>query len=401
VKAYWSLIPALAVLAGLGGILIGGETLESKTSTLAFLNLFGKQEEWKTADEMKGLVDDETLKVMQCYAVRNTKEVTENKTLLFTKVQLQKRIEPTFMLKDNTIYVKNRETVLTGGLVGRLYSINLLWSGASTANFFEARCLMKVNETHYRLSVVFYDHIYLKKTLVVSAETPKDYTYTDNWFKEEDHTCKLLRLDFGGKKPAVENPQIPCHHVNYYWDRPDPLTVGFGKEFEKLIDKEKLPKNAAIPIVTRFMGTLVAYPVGNSSGKILVYDPATKSFSEIPKPVRKVYHPEEIIWESMLVGRGYCGVYVSVIQLILRYLGLDVYNGGVNITGAHAVLGVSEKDIAGVKGLLGYPAVAVIQKDDGQVMRIHVLDVTDTDTPYYRWDLHQTKYIAFSQYNPI
>jgi hypothetical protein len=62
---------------------------------------------------------------------------------------------------------------------------------------------------------------------------------------------------------------------------------------------------------------------------------------------------------------------------------------------------VSEKDIAGVKGLLGYPAVAVIQKDDGQVMRIHVLDVTDTDKPYYRWDLHETKYIAFSQYNPI
>jgi hypothetical protein len=401
VKVYWSLILALAILAGLGGILIGGETLDSKTSTLAFLNLFGKQEEWKTADEMKGLVDDETLKVMQCYAVRNTKEVTENKTLLFTKVQLQKRIEPTFMLKDNTIYVKNRETILTGGLVGRLYSISLPWSGASTANFFEARCLMKVNETHYRLSVVFYDPIYLKKTLVVSAETPKDYTHTYDGFKEEDHTCKLLRLDFGGKKPAVENPQIPCHHVNYYWIRPNPLTVGFEKEFEKLIDKEKLPKNAAIPIVTRFMDTLVDYPVGNSSGKILVYDPATKSFSEIPKPVRKVYYPEEIIWESMLVGRGYCGVYVSVIQLILRYLGLDVYDGGVNITGAHAVLGVSEKDIAGVKGLLGYPAVAVIQKDDGQVMRIHVLDVTDTDKPYYRWDLHETKYIVFSQYNPI
>jgi len=401
VKAYWSLIPALAILAGLGGILIGGETPESKTSTLAFLNLFGKQEEWKTADEMKGLVDDETLKVMQCYTVRNTKEVTENKTLLFTKVQLQKRIEPVFMLKNNTIYMKNRETILTGGLVGRLYSISLPWSGTSTVYFFEARCLMKVNETHYRLSVVFYDQSYLKKTLVVSAETPKDYNYTRAWFKEEDHACKLLRLDFGGKKPAVENPQIPCIHVNYYWDRPDPLTVGFEKEFEKLIDREKLPKNAAIPIVTRFTGTLVAYPAGNSSGKILVYDPATKSFSEIPKPVRKAYHPEEIIWESMLAGYGYCGVYVSVIQLILRHLGLDVYDGGIDITGAHAVLGVSEKDIAGVKGLWGYPAVAVIQKDDGQVMRIHVLDVTDTDTPYYRWDLHETKYIVFSQYNPI
>jgi hypothetical protein len=49
----------------------------------------------------------------------------------------------------------------------------------------------------------------------------------------------------------------------------------------------------------------------------------------------------------------------------------------------------------------GYPAVAVIQKDDGQVMRIHVFEVTDKDEPVYRWDLYRTKYIAFSQYNPI
>jgi len=48
--------------------------------------------------------------------------------------------------------------------------------------------LIKINDTHYRLTAVFYEDTYLNKTVVMSAETPKDYRYprdylTQDWFR--------------------------------------------------------------------------------------------------------------------------------------------------------------------------------------------------------------------------
>jgi hypothetical protein len=244
--------------------------------------------------------------------------------------------------------------------------------------------------------------------VVLSAVTPKDYEYprdylAGGWFKREEHGCRLLRMEFGGEKPPIDNPPIPCHYMDYQWDRPNPLTVGFAREFERLIEEEKLPKNAAITIATKFANVLMDYwdkSPERDNPRIILYDPVTKSVSKLGLPKKTIYYPEDVDWRSMLFGYGWCASFAGVVQYILRYLGLDVYVTGTNITGAHAVLGVNEKDIIGAKGIDGV-TVVVVQRDDGLVVRIHVLDVSDVDRPHSTFSLDKTKFMTFSQYNPV
>ena len=87
-------------------------------------------------------------------------------------------------------------------------------------------------------------------------------------------------------------------------------------------------------------------------------------------------------------------------QYILRYLGLDVYTTSIDITGAHGVLGVNEKDVIGAKGIDSV-TVVVVQRVDGLVVRIRVLEVSDVDRPHGIFYLDKTKYMSFSQYNPV
>jgi hypothetical protein len=370
----------------------------------------GKQqkEDWKTADEMKGLVDDRLYEVMQCYAAMNTKEYTVDRYYIFVKEQERRIIEPVFMMKDNVLYTKNRTVVLSKGITGFLYRIGFLkdydtFSG--TPRPFSARCLIKINETHYRLTAVFYEDTYLKKTVVMSAETPKDYRYprdylTQGWFRKEEHSCRILSLKHANGT-VEENPRIPCLWMNYYWDRFNPLAMGFAVEMEKLIQKEGLPRNAAIPIATKLTATLVEYPRGNNTARPVLFDPATKSFTIIPYPRKpgEIVYNEDALWWNLLRGEGYCSTFVGLNQVILRYLGLDVYDVGINITGAHAVLGVGDKDMQNVKGVGRNPVIVTVERDDGVVVRIHVLEASFE--PVYVMDLYKTKDIDFIQYNPV
>ena len=191
--------------------------------------------------------------------------------------------------------------------------------------------------------------------------------------------------------------------MNYYWDRPNPLTAGFAREFERLLEEEKLPKNAAITIATKFANVLMDYwseSPERDNPRMALYDPVTRSVSKQKLPEKTIYYPEDAIWYNMLAGYGWCSSFVGVVQYILRYLGLDVYYTGIDISGAHAVLGVNEKDIIGAKGIDGV-TVVVVQRDDGLVVRIRVLDVSDVDKPHSIFSLDRTKYMSFSQYNPV
>jgi hypothetical protein len=408
-KRSGSIFLTLTVVMGLCGVLpILG--IEDSFSSLAFFNIFGKQqkEDWKTADEMKGLVDDRLYEVMQCYAAMNTKEYTVDRYYIFVKEQERRVIEPVFMMKDNVLYTKNRTVVFSKGITGFLYRIGFLkdydtFSG--TPRPFSARCLIKINETHYRLTAVFYEDTYLKKTVVMSAETPKDYRYprdylTQGWFRKEEHSCRILSLKHANGT-VEENPRIPCLWMNYYWDRFNPLAMGFAVEMEKLIQKEGLPRNAAIPIATKLTATLVEYPRGNNTARPVLFDPATKSFTIIPYPRKpgEIVYNEDALWWNLLRGEGYCSTFVGLNQVILRYLGLDVYDVGINITGAHAVLGVGDKDMQNVKGVGRNPVIVTVERDDGVVVRIHVLEASFE--PVYVMDLYKTKDIDFIQYNPV
>jgi hypothetical protein len=413
-KRSGSIFLTLTVVMGLCGIL-PILAIEDSPSSLAFFNIFGKQqkEDWKTVDEMRGLVDDRLYEVMECYAAMRTNESVVTQRLgPFFSYQVKLRTEPVFMIKNNTVYVRDRTTAEAGRLITWGYRLGLLRypGGMSYPLPFEARCLMKVNETHYKLSVAFYEQVYLKKMVVLSAVTPKDYEYprdylAGGWFKREEHKCRLLRMEFGGEKPPIDNPPIPCHYMDYQWDRPNPLTVGFAREFERLLDEEKLPKNVAITIATKFANVLMDYlsKKPDKSGKriLTLYDPVTKSVSKLELPeMTTIYYPEDVDWRSMLEGYGWCGSFARIVQYILRDLGLDVYYIGINITGAHAVLGVNEKDIIGAKGIDGV-TVVVVQRDDGLVVRIRVLEVSDVDRPHSIFYLNETKHMAFVQYNSV
>jgi hypothetical protein len=61
---------------------------------------------------------------------------------------------------------------------------------------------------------------------------------------------------------------------------------------------------------------------------------------------------------------------------------------------------VNERDIIGAKGIDGV-TVVVVQRDDGLVVRIRVLEVSDVDRPHSIFYLDETKYMSFSQYNPV
>jgi len=99
------------------------------------------------------------------------------------------------------------------------------------------------------------------------------------------------------------------------------------------------------------------------------------------------------------VEGGYCSTFVGLNQVILRYLGLDVYDVGINITGAHAVLGIEDRDMQNVKGVRGSPVIVTVERDDGVVVRIHVLEASFE--PVYVVNLYKTKHIDFIQYNPV
>jgi hypothetical protein len=408
-KRSGSIFLTLTVVMGLCGVLpILG--IEDSFSSLAFFNIFGKQqkEDWKTADEMKGLVDDRLYEVMQCYAAMNTKEYTVDRYYIFVKEQERRVIEPVFMMKDNVLYTKNRTVVFSKGITGFLYRIGFLKdydTFSAISRPFSARCLIKINDTHYRLTAVFYEDTYLKKTVVMSAETPKDYRYprdylTQDWFRKEEHSCRILSLRHANGT-VEESPRIPCLWMNYYWDRFNPLAMGFAVEMEKLIQREGLPRNAAIPIATKLTATLVEYPRGNDTTLPVLFDPATKSFTTVPYPYKpkEIIYNEDALWWNLLRGRGYCSTFVGLNQVILRYLGLDVYDVGINITGAHAVLGVGDKDMQNVKGVGRNPVIVTVERDDGVVVRIHVLEASFE--PVYVMDLYKTKDIDFIQYNPV
>jgi hypothetical protein len=408
-KRSGSIFLTLTVVMGLCGILpILG--IEDNFGTLAFFNIFGKQqkEDWKTVDEMRGLVDDRLYEVMQCYAAMNTKEYTVDRYYIFVKEQERRIIEPVFMMKDNVLYTKNRTVILSKGITGFLYRIGFLkdydiFSG--TPRPFSARCLIKINETHYRLTAVFYEDTYLNKTVVMSAETPKDYRYprdylTQDWFRKEEHSCRILSLRHSNGT-VEENPRIPCLWMNYYWDKYDPLAMGFAVEMEKLIQREGLPRNAAIPIATKLTATLVKYPRGNDTTLPVLFDPATKSFTTVPYPYKpkEIKYNQDVLWWNLLCGGGYCSTFVGLNQVILRYLGLDVYDVGINITGAHAVLGIEDRDMQNVKGVGRNPVIVTVERDDGVVVRIHVLEASFE--PIYVVNLYKTKHIDFIQYNPV
>jgi hypothetical protein len=312
------------------------------------------------------------------------------------------------MMKDNVLYTKNRTVILSKGITSFLYRIGFLkdydtFSG--TPRPFSARCLIKINETHYRLTAVFYEDTYLKKTVVMSAETPKDYRYprdylTQGWFRKEEHSCRILSLKHANGT-VEENPRIPCLWMNYYWDRFNPLAMGFAVEMEKLIQREGLPRNAAIPIATKLIGTLVRYSEGNDTTLPVLFDPATKSFTTVPYPYKpkEIIYNQDALWWNLLRGRGYCSTFVGLNQIILRYLGLDVYHIGINITGAHAVLGIEDRDMQNVKGVRGSPVIVTVERDDGVVVRIHVLEASFE--PVYVVNLYKTKDLDFIQYNPV
>jgi hypothetical protein len=410
-KRSGSIFLTLTVVMGLCGVL-PILAIEDNFGTLAFFNIFGKQqkEDWKTADEMKGLVDDRLYEVMQCYAAMRTNESVITQRLgPFFSYQVKLRTEPVFSLKNNTVYVRDRTTAEAGRLITWGYRLGLLQypGGMSYPLPFEARCLIKINETHYRLTAVFYEDTYLMKTVVMSAETPKDYKYprdylTQGWFRKEEHSCRILSLKHANGT-VEENPRIPCLWMNYYWDRFNPLAMGFAVEMEKLIQKEGLPKNAAIPIATKLTATLVKYPKGNNTARPVLFDPATKSFTTAPDPLKpgEIVYNEDAFWWNLLRGEGYCSAFVALNHVILRYLGLDVYDVGVDIIGAHAVLGVEDRDMQNVKGVRGSPVIVTVERDDGVSAKIHVLEVTEQSKPVYVKELYKTKHMDFIQYNPI
>jgi len=57
-------------------------------------------------------------------------------------------------------------------------------------------------------------------------------------------------------------------------------------EFKEQIEREKLPKNTAIPIVVSFSGVLMKYTEGEPT-PIVYFDPVTRSFGELPSPIKR------------------------------------------------------------------------------------------------------------------
>uniref|UniRef100_A0A7C3UIP8 Uncharacterized protein n=1 Tax=Geoglobus ahangari TaxID=113653 RepID=A0A7C3UIP8_9EURY len=68
--------------------------------------------------------------------------------------------------------------------------------------------MVKVNETHYKLIVAFHENKYLKKTTVVSAVTPGDYRYKKDFYRMEEHGCRILSIkySYGGAYREIRPP---------------------------------------------------------------------------------------------------------------------------------------------------------------------------------------------------
>ena len=355
--------------------------------------------EWKTVWEMDG-IDEDLRNLLICYAKQNTRETVGSRSLLFYRVNIYEKVEPVFAMKDGVLYSAVKKTTDT-----RNRYTNLLFRSESIIGAhiwprpFEGRCVVG-NSTHYRIIVAFYEEQYLKKTVVLSADTPKNYRYSNEFFRKEEHSCRVLSYEYGSSK--MENPDIPCDFFNYYWDRFNPLTTGFALRLKELMEREGLSKGAMVTVTLEFVNALLDYSDGKKD-PVYYLDLEENTFKEIEYPwkPREVYHNEDVDWWNSLAGEAYCGTFASISTKILRYLGVDSYHVGLTQYGlrdaAHGVLGVGEEDIAGAK-INGIPFVVTVQKDDGTVVRIHVIE-TIGGGYYGNWS--RTHYFSFIQHNPV
>lgn len=362
----------------------------------AFLN---SGNSWKTAAELKGVVSEDLYELMECYTAKNKRMDTETVARAF-KIPVIK--EPVFKIEKGVVYTAEKVT--------RLHPVLKYLTPYRNTTILEGRCVVKVNDTHYRLIAAFYETVYLKKTVVMSAETPKDYSYSPtpeeyfNWFKRESQSCRILNVTyFNGT--VVENPGFHCAYMNTYWDKYNPLTMGFAQDLKELIEREKLPKNAAIPIVVELLDVLLDYPMPgrNYPLSFTVFDPKTRSFVEVLPDT--TYYSQDATWRGFLRGLGTCGFYSESSAIILGYLGLDVYDGTVDGSSTeyvpHGILAVNEKEMAGVKGVDGKPGIVTVRRDDGLTVKLHLLKVTDKRLPRY-YTLYSEKDLtnySFVQYN--
>ena len=355
--------------------------------------------EWKTVWEMDG-IDEDLRNLLICYAKQNTRETVGSRSLLFYRVNIYEKVEPVFAMKDGVLYSAVKKTIdIRNGYMNSLFKTEGLSGTYAPLRPFEGRCVVG-NSTHYRIIVAFYEDQYLKKTVVLSADTPKNYRYSDEFFRKEEHSCRILGYEHGSSK--MENPDIPCDFFHYYWDRFNPLTTGFALGLKELMEREGLSKGAMVTVTLEFVNALLDYSDGKKD-PVYYLDLEENTFKEIEYPwkPREVYHNEDVSWWNSLAGEAYCGTFASISTKILRYLGIDSYDIGLTMYGlrdaAHAMLGVSEKDIAGAK-IKGIPFVVTVQKDDGTVFRIHVIE-TIGGGYYGNWS--RTHYFSFIQYNPV
>ena len=382
-------LAALLISAPLLAVLSGG------LQEYAAISLFGWnpfKKNWKTADELKGSIDENLYYLLSCYAKNNEKsEIVKTYGFGIFKYQLRMKNEVVFRLEKGKIYAAERMIPFDWK---PWYIFMRDFREIQNEREVEGRCIIDLNSTHYRVVVAFYDGHYLHRTVVMAADTLKDYVYTDEHHRVQKYGCRVLNVQYTNGT-VRENPPSSCDGIFYHFDRYNPLYVGFAEEFRKLIEREQLPKNAAIPMAINFANVLITYATKFDVKNIRAYDPVSRSFHEISKPavLERAPYPEQVLWWNALIGGGYCGSFSSLTAFILRYLGIDAYDVTVDAGGPHGVLGVNEKDLEGVRGLRSELVYITVQREDGVVLKIYLFEVTgprspvrfllDKDSPYY------------------
>ncbi len=342
---------------------------------------------WKTADELKGSIDENLYYLLSCYAKKNEKpEIVKTYGFGKFKYQLRMKNEVVFKLEKGKVYAGDRMIPFDWK---PWYTFMRDFREIQNIREVEDRCTIDLNSTHYRVVVAFYDNYYLNRTIIMVADTPKDYAHGGEHFRVQEYGYRVLNVKYTNGT-VRENPPSICNRIAYLFDRHNPLYVGFAEEFKKLIERERLPKNAAIPMSVKVANVLITYATKFDVNNIGAYDPVSKSFHEIsrPKALKRAPYPDQIAWWNALVGGGYCGDFSTLTSFILRYLGIDAYSVALDLTGAHGVLGVNEKDLAGVRGLRGDLVYITVQREDGVVLKIYLFEVTDTRS-VYRYPLHK------------
>jgi len=383
---------ALLISAPLVAMLSGGAQ-EYAAMSLFSWNPF--KSDWKTADELKGSIDENLYYLLSCYAKKNEKpEIVKTYGFGKFKYQLRMKNEIVFKIDKGKIYAAEKMLPLDWK---PWYVFMRDFREIHGIREVEDRCIIDLNSTHYRVVIAFYDNYYLRKTVVMAADTPKDYVYSREHFKKQVYGCRVLNVMY--KNGTVrENPPSSCDGFFYYFDKHNPLYVGFAEEFRKLIEREKLPKNAAIPLSVKFANVLITYSTKYDLNNMRAYDPVNRNFHKISEPetLKRAPYPEQVLWWNTLIGGGYCGSFSALTSFILGYLGIDAYDVTLDVWGTHGVLGVNEKDLAGVRGLGNNLVYITVQREDGVVLKIYLFEVTNVrdrnyvvpfslykDSPYY------------------